>query len=112
VRRVLTGNLGTEPGKEIRELHHRILTADPALTVPQPGSQRHPVVVPRELPAAVPHFTGRDGELSALTALARMATPGTVAISAIGGTAGVGKTALALHWAHQVADSFPDGQLM
>jgi DNA-binding SARP family transcriptional activator/tetratricopeptide (TPR) repeat protein len=113
VRRVLTEDLGTEPGKEIRGLHHRILAADPALTllVPQPGSRRHLMAVPRELPAAVPHFMGRDGELSALTALTGMAAPGTVVISAIGGTAGVGKTALALHWAHQVADTFPDGQL-
>src|SRR5216683_2467376 len=113
VRHVLTEDLGTEPGKEIRELHHRILTADPALTlpVPAPGPHGHLVVVPRELPAAVSHFTARDSELSALTGLAGMATPGTVVISAIGGTAGVGKTALALYWAHQVADSFPDGQL-
>jgi DNA-binding SARP family transcriptional activator/Tfp pilus assembly protein PilF len=113
VRHVLREDLGTEPGKEIRELHHRILTADPALTlpVPRPGSHGHLMVVPRELPAAVPHFMGRDSELSALTALAGLATQGTVVISAIDGTAGVGKTALALHWAHQVADSFHDGQL-
>jgi DNA-binding SARP family transcriptional activator/Flp pilus assembly protein TadD len=113
VRRVLAEDLGMEPGKEIRELHHRILTADPELSVPvlKPAPKRPVVVVPQELPAAVPHFTGRDGELLALTELAGIATPGTVVISAVSGTAGVGKTALALHWAHQVAESFPDGQL-
>jgi tetratricopeptide (TPR) repeat protein len=70
--------------------------------------------VPRELPARVRHFTGRAGELAALTALLDQAgaqAPGTVVISAIGGTAGVGKTALAVHWAHQVTGRFPDGQL-
>jgi tetratricopeptide (TPR) repeat protein/transcriptional regulator with XRE-family HTH domain len=71
-------------------------------------------VVPRQLPAAVPDFTGRAAELQALTRIldeTGAGAPGTVVISAIGGTAGVGKTALALHWAHQVADRFPDGQL-
>jgi tetratricopeptide (TPR) repeat protein len=70
--------------------------------------------VPRQLPAAVADFTGRAAQLTALTRMldqARAGRPGTVVISAIGGTAGVGKTALALHWAHQVAARFGDGQL-
>jgi tetratricopeptide (TPR) repeat protein/transcriptional regulator with XRE-family HTH domain len=70
--------------------------------------------VPRQLPAPVPQFVGRDQELAALTQFlerAASATPATVVISAIGGTAGVGKTALAVHWAHQVAQRFPQGQL-
>jgi tetratricopeptide (TPR) repeat protein/transcriptional regulator with XRE-family HTH domain len=67
---------------------------------------------PRQLPAMVAHFTGRAAELRALTrVLDDAGAPGTVVISAIGGTAGVGKTALALHWAHQAARRFPDGQL-
>jgi tetratricopeptide (TPR) repeat protein/transcriptional regulator with XRE-family HTH domain len=72
------------------------------------------VAVPRQLPAAVAGFTGRAAELHSLTRLleeAGAAAAGTVVISAIGGTAGVGKTALALHWAHQVAARFGDGQL-
>ena len=70
--------------------------------------------MPRQLPAAVPDFTGRTGELAALARVLEQTgadAPGTVVISAIGGTAGVGKTALALHWAHQVAPRFPGGQL-
>jgi DNA-binding XRE family transcriptional regulator len=70
--------------------------------------------VPRQLPAAVPDFTGRVTELKTLDGIvneAEVGAPGTVVISAIGGTAGVGKTALALHWAHHVAHRFPDGQL-
>jgi tetratricopeptide (TPR) repeat protein/transcriptional regulator with XRE-family HTH domain len=68
----------------------------------------------RQLPAAVAGFTGRAPELAALSGILDDACggrPGTVVISAIAGPAGVGKTALALHWAHQVAARFPDGQL-
>ncbi|HEY2551100.1 MAG TPA: BTAD domain-containing putative transcriptional regulator, partial [Streptosporangiaceae bacterium] len=69
-------------------------------------------VVPRQLPAAVPYFTGRAAELAQLTRLLGSPEAGrTVVISAIAGTAGIGKTAFALYWAHQVADQFPDGQL-
>jgi tetratricopeptide (TPR) repeat protein len=72
------------------------------------------VALPRQLPAVVAHFCGRGRELAALTGMLEQAgpgAPGTVVISAIGGTAGVGKTALAMYWAHQVADRFGDGQL-
>jgi tetratricopeptide (TPR) repeat protein/transcriptional regulator with XRE-family HTH domain len=68
---------------------------------------------PRQLPAPVADFTGRAAELAVLTQILDDAAgpPGAIVICAIGGTAGVGKTALALHWAHQVADRFTDGQL-
>jgi tetratricopeptide (TPR) repeat protein len=69
---------------------------------------------PRQLPAAVAHFTGRAAELAVLTGLLDQAgaqPAGTVVISAVGGTAGVGKTALAVHWAHWAAGRFGDGQL-
>jgi tetratricopeptide (TPR) repeat protein/DNA-binding XRE family transcriptional regulator len=78
------------------------------------ASAQQQTVVPRQLPAAVTHFTGRAAELAALTGLLEQAgaqPAGTVVISAVGGTAGVGKTALAVHWAHQVAGRFGDGQL-
>ena len=65
---------------------------------------------PRQLPAALPHFAGRAAEAGVLDRLLEE-TAGVVMISAIGGMAGVGKTALAVHWAHRVADRFPDGQL-
>jgi tetratricopeptide (TPR) repeat protein/transcriptional regulator with XRE-family HTH domain len=70
-------------------------------------------VVPRQLPSPVRLFVGRDVELAALTGLLEEAasTSPAVVISAIAGMAGVGKTALAVRWAHQVADRFPDGQL-
>ena len=85
----------------------------PAPASSRGGAQPRPEV-PRQLPAPVRHFVGRAGELRALTQLLGWVGqdgPGTVVISAIAGMAGLGKTALAVHWAHQVADRFPDGQL-
>jgi transcriptional regulator with XRE-family HTH domain len=72
------------------------------------------VVVPRQLPAHVDGFVGRAVELAALSCLlARYDECGvrSMVVAAVTGTAGVGKTALAVHWAHQVSDRFPDGQL-
>jgi DNA-binding SARP family transcriptional activator/tetratricopeptide (TPR) repeat protein len=116
-RHLLVEALGAEPGTELRELHQRILAGDPSLEAPRPASSAtgdSGPSVPRQLPAPVAHFAGRSEELAALTRLLdRPAgqTPEAIVISAIDGTAGVGKTALAVHWAHQVADQFPDGQL-
>jgi DNA-binding SARP family transcriptional activator len=127
-RAAMRDELGIEPGHRLRQLHHRVLASEPEL-VQQPGGRalaRDPVPaarsvtpaapVPRQLPAGVPHFAGRAAELSTLAELAEQAADhggqaGTLIISAIGGTAGVGKTALALQFAHQVAERFPDGQL-
>jgi tetratricopeptide (TPR) repeat protein/transcriptional regulator with XRE-family HTH domain len=68
---------------------------------------------PHQLPLAIRHFAGRIGALKALSGLLMQSTRtgGAAVISSIGGTAGIGKTALAVHWAHQHADRFPDGQL-
>jgi tetratricopeptide (TPR) repeat protein len=69
--------------------------------------------VPRQLPHAVGNFVGRRAELESLTRLPEQnrGVDGAVAISTISGTAGVGKTALAVYWAHQAASRFPHGQL-
>ena len=71
------------------------------------GKSTEPVA-PGLLPRDVPAFTGREEELGRLTGLAR---GGSAVVTAIGGTAGVGKTALAVHAAHRLAPQFPDGQL-
>ncbi|MGD0704489.1 MAG: BTAD domain-containing putative transcriptional regulator [Trebonia sp.] len=114
--RHLRDELGIDPGPGLRTMHQRILRTDPALLSPAPGPPRPaellptPVPAPAQLPADIAHFTGREGQLAALTALAAE-TGSAVVITAIAGTAGIGKTALAVHWAHRHAQSFPDGQL-
>jgi tetratricopeptide (TPR) repeat protein len=80
----------------------------------QTTGTRGGALIPRQLPMDVYGFTGRAHELAALDALAFAgpeATARAVVVSAVSGTAGVGKTALAVHWAHRAADRFPDGQL-
>ena len=72
-----------------------------------------PLVIPRQLPGVISGFAGRGAELDALTDIlaGRTEVGGAIVISAVDGTAGIGKTALAVHWAHSIADRFPDGQL-
>lgn len=71
--------------------------------------------VPRQLPLTVGDFTGRAEHLAALDALltsgSRDQVPGAAVISAVDGSGGIGKTTLAVHWAHRVQDRFPDGTL-
>jgi tetratricopeptide (TPR) repeat protein len=121
----LAAELGVEPGPELQRLHQRILAGDPGLDLPPPGripagarprddlGRPSEQAIPRQLPAAAAHFLGRDAELDTLTGLLaeHRRDRTTATILAIVGTAGVGKTALAVHWAHQVAERFPDGQL-
>ena len=115
VRLRLADELGADPGPDLRLLHKQILTADQALTgAARPERPERPArLVPRQLPAPPRSFSGRDRELAALDAI--LPAAGTsldaMAVCAVSGTAGVGKTALAVHWAHRVAARFPDGQL-
>jgi DNA-binding SARP family transcriptional activator len=140
-KQYLAGELGADPSPPLAALHQQILRADPALAAgpastpagPEAGigsAGPHAGPVPRELPADVPAFTGRAAELAELDRLlgppaaAAGSGPGmagpaqagparapAAVISAVSGTAGVGKTALAVHWAHRAAGRFPDGQL-
>ncbi|MEU5696716.1 BTAD domain-containing putative transcriptional regulator [Actinosynnema sp. NPDC020468] len=103
----LTEELGADPGPDLRRLHERILAADPALAAgPDPAP-----VAPRQLPAAPALFTGRVAELAELDRAVADPEVGTVVITAIGGAGGIGKTWLALTWAHRNLHRFPDGQL-
>ena len=125
-RKILAEELGADPGPDLQQLHRRLLAGDPApaarpAAAPPPVAAIAPVAVqnhrplgaPRQLPVSVRHFTGRDRELRTLQALLGGidGDVGTVLIGIISGTAGVGKTTLAVHFAYQIAGQFPDGQL-
>jgi DNA-binding SARP family transcriptional activator/DNA-binding CsgD family transcriptional regulator/predicted negative regulator of RcsB-dependent stress response len=109
VRALLAAELSVEPGPGLRELHQQILAGQVSV-LHQPAVRVVPAPALRQLPADTSCFTGRAAELSQLdgalgTNLAR------APVTVITGTAGAGKTALAIHWAHRVAGRFPDGQL-
>jgi DNA-binding SARP family transcriptional activator/DNA-binding XRE family transcriptional regulator len=129
VRTILAGNLGIEPGPELTAAHTRVLRhtvpTSPAELPPGVlavdaapvfvGVQANPArPLPAQLPAIVAGFTGRTRELHQMQdALARsvLTDPPSVPMIAISGTAGVGKTSLAVQFAQRVADRFPGGQM-
>ncbi|MEU0536310.1 AfsR/SARP family transcriptional regulator [Amycolatopsis tolypomycina] len=108
-RQVLADELGVEPGSALRRMQHAILTADPAIEAP-PEPVRDAAVRPRQLPSNVATVVGRAALLSTLDELAGAAGARPAAV-VLTGPAGVGKTTLAVRWAHRAAPHFPDGQL-
>jgi DNA-binding SARP family transcriptional activator/Tfp pilus assembly protein PilF len=121
-RRVLGEELGIDPGPELSRIHQQILALDPGLQAPGRTPAHNATVgdrpaadpAPAQLPLEVPGFSGRRAELDRMHEALGAAggnPPAAVPIVAIAGTAGVGKTALAIRFARQVAGHFPDGQL-
>jgi DNA-binding SARP family transcriptional activator len=119
-RRTLRAELGIEPSSTLQRLQQQVLTRDSALLGPPRSAavttighrERPATLSPAQLPHALTEFVGRDDEADQLDrSIQTNGGPPTPSITAIVGTAGLGKTALALHWAHRVKDRFPDGQL-
>jgi DNA-binding SARP family transcriptional activator len=105
-RQHLADDLGLDPGPALQRLHQAILRGQqvvPPRPADRPGT-------PAQLPPDLAGFVGRTEHLRQLDALVA-GDRTAVVITAISGTAGVGKTTLAVHWAHRVRDQFPDGQL-
>jgi DNA-binding SARP family transcriptional activator len=120
LRRGLGEDLGIDPGPALRDLESAILRQDATLDPPARPVRSIEIHTgqsivdnsPRQLPPDVRGFAGRERPLAELDALlANAGTTSAVVIAAISGTAGVGKTTLAVHWAHRIAERFPDGQL-
>jgi DNA-binding SARP family transcriptional activator/tetratricopeptide (TPR) repeat protein len=109
--RYLREELGVDPSAELQDLYKRFLANDPSLDAPSGSTVSEPVLrppIPAQLPYATPHFVGRVNELRQLDALV---TGDGMVIALITGTAGVGKTSLAVHWAHRISARFPHGRL-
>jgi DNA-binding SARP family transcriptional activator len=131
-RDAISGQLGVDPGAELRQLHADLLAKDtapagvitagslspPAEPAPEPRparSTRRAASGPAQLPADIADFTGRDEQVKRLSDLlsgtGARGDPGAVRIAVVAGSGGLGKTSLAVHAAHRVRRRFPDGQL-
>ena len=120
VRERLRDELGVEPGTQMRTAHGKVLRQElpaaaagtRAARISSPSGAPSPLVPPAQLPADLPTFAGRGPELSQVSKLLNSdGESALVAICAIDGMVGIGKTTFAIHWAHHVAKHFVDGQL-
>lgn len=120
VRARLADELGADPGAELRSTFTRLLAgSSPALEVDaSQGQATVPAqrvseedMVPRQLPADIPSFSGREAELRLLDAVTISHDAGWPSVVAVHGIGAVGKTAFAVHWARARTEHFPDGQL-
>ncbi|SPE64228.1 Regulatory protein AfsR [Streptomyces netropsis] len=108
--RILADELGISPGPVLRDLHEAVLNDLPELNPHQAAeAPAAPPAVPEQFPPDVASFTGRKKELAVLDRLLEHAGGDVLPVGSITGIGGVGKTALAVHWARQVASRFPDG---
>ncbi|MCP9972074.1 NB-ARC domain-containing protein [Actinomadura madurae] len=111
----LTDDLGVEPSRDVQRAHMRVLSADG--TIDEPGTAAAPpgAPPPAQLPPDIPDFAGRTAEVAelveSLVGTAGASRPRAVTVTTISGLGGVGKTTIAVHVAHRVADAFTDGQL-
>ncbi|MFD7074573.1 BTAD domain-containing putative transcriptional regulator [Nocardioides sp. NPDC059952] len=120
VRARLADELGADPGAELRSTFTRLLAGPspvPDVEV-SPGQATVPAqrvseedMVPRQLPADIPSFSGREAELRLLDAVTIFHDAGWPSVVAVHGIGAVGKTAFAVHWARARTEHFPDGQL-
>ncbi|MEU3454501.1 BTAD domain-containing putative transcriptional regulator [Micromonospora sp. NPDC006766] len=112
----LADELGLEPGPYLAAAQLRVLRREVPVGKPPSGAvanlaAREPSqVVPAQLPPGPASFVGREQHLARLDEVLLDPTPGARAV-VLSGTAGVGKSALALQWAHRSVDRFPGGQL-
>jgi DNA-binding SARP family transcriptional activator len=108
LHRRLADELGIDPGPELMAAHQQVLHWSGERAIP--STPPTVVVPPAQLPPDLPFFVGRRAELALLDD--RLPPPDGAAVTiAVDGMPGVGKSALAVHWAHQVSTRFPDGQL-
>ncbi|MFF6887311.1 BTAD domain-containing putative transcriptional regulator [Streptomyces sp. NPDC012421] len=112
-RRLLADELGVDPTPELSRLQQRILQGDTELARPveEQAPAAAPLARPAQLPATVADFTGRAAFVRELGARLATAEGSVMAVSALAGIGGVGKTTLAVHVAHEARPHFPDGQL-
>lgn len=137
IKALLSDQLGVDPGLALRALHEAMLREEPVLNVPDqdrghsvgagararpsgrtegrhaapPGQSVQAPLAPRQLPAAPHSFVGREAESDYLTTALLADGQATGSVLVISGIGGIGKSSLALHWAHRHSARFPDGQL-